>query len=200
MSIQQDSLKGSSSKRIATFALSTYSYRRQFVCMTAHRSKGGYNKQVYDFLKDILVTCPSCSRQAFVKASDSPFIGIDENEIRVTCAHCGYNKRLEEKPGFILSSSSGKTIRGRHLIVGGAIDPYFHLPLWLKVECCNNILWAYNIEHLDFLQRHIEAKLRERNTEGIENKSLGSRLPRWMTSAKNRTTILQSIAQLKMRL
>ena len=31
----------------------------------------------------------------------------------------------------------------------------------------------------------------------MKNKSLGSRLPKWMTSKKNRETILKAITQLK---
>ena len=76
-------------------------------------------------------------------------------------------------------------------------DPYFHQPLWLKSDCGENTLWAYNYEHLDFLERHVEAKLRERNIESIENKSLGSRLPKWITSKKNRELVLKTIKQLK---
>jgi hypothetical protein len=165
--------------------------------MTPQRSKDTYQKQVYDFIKDILVLCPSCGGQAIVKISGFPIRNINEHEIKATCTNCGYNKRLDEKPSSILFSSSSKTIPGRYLIIGGAIDPYFHLPLWLTANCGDNILWAYNHEHLDFLEEHIEAKLRERNTQGIANKSLGSRLPKWMTSAKNRHTVLKTIAQLK---
>jgi Zn ribbon nucleic-acid-binding protein len=167
--------------------------------MTPERSKDTYQKQVYDFIKDILVVCPSCRRQAIVKTSELPIININEHEIKVTCINCGYNKRLEEKPTSILFSSSSKTIPGRYLIIGGAIDPYFRLPLWLTQNCGYNTLWAYNHEHLDFMKEHVEAKLRERNTQELANKSLGSRLPKWMTSTKNRNRVLKVIAQLKQR-
>jgi Zn ribbon nucleic-acid-binding protein len=165
--------------------------------MTPQRTKDTYEKRVYDFIKDILVVCPSCSRQAVVKTLALAVRNINEHEIKVTCTHCGFNKRLEEKPGAILFSTSTTTIPGRYLIIGGSIDPYFHLPLWLTINCCDNTIWAYNYEHLEFLKAHVEAKLRERNTQEWSNKSLGSRLPKWMTSSKNRETVLKAIAQLK---
>lgn len=96
--------------------------------MTPQRSKDTYQKQVYDFIKDILVVCPSCGGQAIVKTSEFPIRNINEHEIKVSCTNCGYNKRLEEKPSSILFSSSSKTIPGRYLIIGGAIDPIFIFP------------------------------------------------------------------------
>jgi hypothetical protein len=167
--------------------------------MTPQRTKDTYEKQVYDFIKDILVVCPSCGGQAMVKSSELLIRNGNEHEIKVTCTNCGYNKKLEEKPSSILFSSSSQTIPGRYLIVGGAIDPYFHIPLWLSTNCCDNILWAYNYDHLDFLKEHVEAKLRERNTQEMANKSLGSRLPKWMTSTKNRQAVLKVIGQLKQK-
>ncbi len=165
--------------------------------MKLQRTKDTYQKQVYDFIKDILVACPSCNKQAIVKTSDLPVRNINENEIKVTCTHCGYNKRLEEKPKSILFSASSTSIPVRYLIIGGPIDPYFHLQLWLTTNCCDNTLWAYSHDHLEFLKEHVEAKLRERNTQEMANKSLGSRLPKWMTSSKNREAVLKAIAQLK---
>ncbi len=165
--------------------------------MTTLRTKDSYQKQVYDFIKDIYVVCPSCGAQAIIITQEFSVRKVYDQEIKLICAKCGHNKRLEEKPDSILHSSSNKIISGKYLIIGGAIDPYFHLPLWLTINCCENILWAYNYEHLDFLRVHIEAKLRERNTQEMSNKSLGSRLPKWMTSKKNRVTILKGITHLK---
>jgi hypothetical protein len=39
--------------------------------------------------------------------------------------------------------------------------------------------------------------LRERNDVEYSNKSLGSRLPKWMTSKKNREEVLKAIDKLK---
>lgn len=165
--------------------------------MPTTRTKDGYQKQVYDFIKDIYVVCPSCGGQALIKAPEFSAGKKNEHEIKLVCTKCGHNKHLAEKPDSILYSSPYNAITGKYVIIGGAIDPYFHLPLWLTMNCCNNLLWAYNYEHLDFLKVHVQAKLRERNILEMSNKSLGSRLPKWMTSKKNREAILKGFTQLQ---
>ncbi|MEO6305809.1 MAG: hypothetical protein ABIP51_21860 [Bacteroidia bacterium] len=169
--------------------------------MAVQRTKDTYQKQIYDFIKDILVVCPGCNKNAIVRtAKQPPIINIQEKEIKVVCTHCGFNKRLEEKPASVLfSSSSNKKPQENFIIIGTAIDPYFHLQLWLTINCCDNILWAYNYEHLEFIKQHVEAKLRERNTAEMKNNSLGSRLPKWMSSTKNRDTVLKAIIQLQQK-
>ena len=49
----------------------------------------------------------------------------------------------------------------------------------------------------------VTAQLRERTRDpkyGWANTSLTSRLPKWIGSARNRTTVLKALAQLKVRL
>lgn len=165
--------------------------------MVTTRTKDTYQKQVYDFVNDVYVVCPSCNGQALVKSPGLNVKTTDEHNIKLVCTKCGHSKRLDEKPPSVLALSSRKITTGRYFRIGGAIDPYFHLPLWLTTTCGNNILWAYNFEHLDFLHSHVEAKLRERNTQQMANKSLGSRLPRWMTSKKNRAQVLKCLDELR---
>lgn len=157
-----------------------------------HRTKDTYEKKVYDFIKDIDIVCPSCSKKAIVKSDSSLslFKNIDKNLVRLICPNCGYNKLHAEIPKNL-------AIIKWTFIIGGAIDPYFHQPLWMAQKVGENILWAYNHEHLDFLERHVGAKLRERNNKIIENKSMGSRLPKWLTSKKNRELVLKVIKQLR---
>ncbi|MEV8373240.1 hypothetical protein AB0P21_10920 [Kribbella sp. NPDC056861] len=77
-----------------------------------------------------------------------------------------------------------------------AIDPYFHHPLWLQTDCCGQILWAYNAEHLDLLEASVGARLRER---GVDRQwaSVVERLPTWIKSAKNRAEILRAAGRLR---
>lgn len=131
------------------------------------------------------------------KTNNFSFRSSEQTEVKVVCTNCGYNKRLSEKPTSILYSSGERIIEGKNYVIGGAIDPFFYLPLWLKINCEGNTLWAYNFEHLDFLRGNIEAKLRERNGQDLSNKSLGSRLPKWMTSKKNREMVLKRISELQ---
>ena len=165
--------------------------------MTELRSKDAYQTLTYDFIKDIFVICPKCEQKAIVKASEFSFGKTNENDVRFVCSSCGYSKILSEKPSSIIYSSNEKIISGRHYFVGGGIDPFFHLPLWLSENLNGNLFWAYNTEHIEFLENHIQAKLRERNGIEYRNKSIGSRLPKWMTSKKNRELVLKTIEKLK---
>ena len=122
----------------------------------------------------------------------------NEREVKLICAKCGMNKYYSETPMDKLTSErSGIEYEMRNLILGTNIDPYFRLSLWLQKEMTGKLLWAYNYEHLNFIENHVSAELRNRENSPIRNKSLGSRLPKWMTSKKNRTEILNAIDKLK---
>ncbi|WP_049558181.1 hypothetical protein [Nonomuraea sp. SBT364] len=60
------------------------------------------------------------------------------------------------------------------------------------------MLWAYDAEHLDFLERYVRASIRER--EPNRNGSLASRLPAWLKYAKSRDQVLACCATLRARL
>jgi len=65
------------------------------------------------------------------------------------------------------------------------------------------VLWAYSERHLAFLEDFVGAQLRERVRDekyGWSNSALASRLPAWMTSAKNRDEVLKCLARLRERL
>jgi hypothetical protein len=88
---------------------------------------------------------------------------------------------------------------GGQVSIGGNFDWYFRLPLWLQIECCGGeTLWAYDKKHLNFIENYVAARLRERKPN--VNKSLASRLPQWIKSAKNREEILRAIGKLKEKL
>lgn len=147
------------------------------------RSKQSYQLSLYDFIKfDILVACPSCAQKAIVKVGQ----GDLQEDVKVVCTACGYHKKH--------SDSSKKP---QSYTLGAAIDPFFKLPVWLQIGFEENTLWAYNHEHLNVLMAHVSAKLRERNIQETSNQSIGSRLPRWMTSQKNREAILKKMVELQ---
>jgi hypothetical protein len=78
-----------------------------------------------------------------------------------------------------------------------ATDPLFGLDLWLCTPCRGEVLWAYNVEHVQFLQRYVGATLRTR--EPKQNGSIASRLPAWITSAKHRDEVLAGLSKLEAR-
>lgn len=155
-----------------------------------------YEHTLYSFINDIFVVCPNCTKQAIV-ITKGFLKEKDEKEIKLICSKCGLSKYYSETPNDKFLSDAGTNYVSRFLVLGTNIDPYFKHPLWLQKELRFGVLWAYNYEHLDFLKNHINAELRFRNPLTNHNRSLGARLPRWMTSKKNREEILAEIEKLK---
>ncbi|MBN7136114.1 hypothetical protein A7A76_15325 [Lysobacter enzymogenes] len=78
-------------------------------------------------------------------------------------------------------------------------DPHLGLPLRLLEPTRHGLLWAYNAEHLDELQRYVAATQRER-LRSAGNASMISRLPAWMKLARHRATVLKALQRLQARL
>ena len=137
------------------------------------------------FRDEVLVRCPRCNACATVRLADPTRTDLFAPR-RFSCLACGATKDWAGKE----IGSSGES----------PVDDFFHYPLWLQIPCCGHTLWAYNLRHLDFLEAFVAAKLRERQPDeqaGWSNRSLFSRLPRWMRSRKNREVILKSIEKLR---
>ncbi len=153
------------------------------------RTKDTYQKTLYEFIRyDIDVICPKCGSHALVKTAG--FIAIVKNDflkVKFTCLHCGNSKLFSEKSDMSFS-----------IHMGISADPFFELPLWYVDTFEEHTLWVYNLEHLDYIVTHIQAKLRERVGQNI-NRSVGSRLPRWMTSKKNRDKITKALEDLRQK-
>ena len=73
----------------------------------------------------------------------------------------------------------------------------FNAELWYQKEFGKSIFWAYNIEHINYLERYIKASLRERNNNGSYNGTLVSRLPKFVKEAKNREKLLKILEKWK---
>lgn len=141
-----------------------------------------YTAYLHDFLKyNIAVECPKCEQKAIVECGHFSFHS-PEQSFRLVCTSCGFNK-TKQPDSFVF---------------GVSYDPFFQLPLWYQCSFNEQTLWAYNTKHLQFLENHISAKMRERSAP-YANRSLGSRLPKWMTSAKNRQGIVKLIKQLSQK-
>lgn len=98
---------------------------------------------------------------------------IDLRGLRIACPHCGHNKEY-------VSSAR------------------FDLNLYLEINCGGNKLWALNPEHLDFIENYVSATLRVRQPN--VNRSVASRLPKWILNKNNRDTVLSAIKKLKQKL
>ncbi|MGF7036728.1 putative RNA-binding Zn-ribbon protein involved in translation (DUF1610 family) [Paenibacillus mucilaginosus] len=89
----------------------------------------------YDFADHLQVRCPDCGKCAIVK----PKISEQQTSsyIKKKFFLCNYCGKFEEEAG--------------------------DHELWLKTTCCGNLLWAYNIDHLNFIKDYVRAKIRESN-------------------------------------
>lgn len=132
----------------------------------------------------VLIVCPKCSSKAVV-------IPLGEDKVRASCVECGYTMD---------KSSNGRTFYWNS---DNPTDGHFGFDLWLRTNCVGNSLWAFNKEHLKFLESYVSANLREREEDeelGWRNASLASRLPKWIKSSKNRIALLKAINELKAKL
>jgi hypothetical protein len=141
-----------------------------------------------DFSADLLVRCPRCGGCAHLLCVQT----ASDEGYRLACTHCGLARDwlLRRDGGFPVPS-------------GGPALPAFGTALWLVTPCCGRELWAFNGDHLAFLEAHVGAKLRGVRPDprwGWSNRGLQSRLPRWMTSAGNREAVLRAVARLRARL
>ncbi len=134
-------------------------------------------KILWDFLHEFFVKCPSCGCFAVVKATpDEHGSNLYSKKHVLICSICHY---VTENPF--------------NWFPGGGCD------LWLETNCCGNRLWAYNLDHLNYIESYVGAKTRQRylNDIGYMNTSMLARLPRWMNDRKNREEILRCIRKLK---
>ncbi len=137
-----------------------------------------------EFSRKFLVRCPRCEKCAQVVVLEPPgeepvkFTALLFAPRRLLCLQCGYTKDWQKK-----------VISRRTLC-----DWYFELPLWLQTPCCGETLWAFNEAHLDFLERYVEAELRETTSRVTP---LSEKLPAWLISAKNRPEILKCLTRLR---
>jgi hypothetical protein len=111
-------------------------------------------------------------------------VGKPQNSVCLACPSCGFVSRI----------SIGWTFPR----FGSAVDPVFGLPLWLRTSCRGETLWAYNEEHLTRLRSYVAATLRERTISS--RGGMISRLPSWVSAAKNRDAVLSCIDRLERKL
>lgn len=155
------------------------------------------HERIYGFGDHFLVECPRCGQCAEVLPKPPT---LQAERVRMVCSACGNVRNWQRQSKRTLRAlpwSPGLDNVGV-LMIGTAVDWYFHLPLWLRIGCCGSELWAYNPRHLAALEEYIDASLRERS--GTANGSWATRLPRWMKSAKNREELLICLRRLREKL
>lgn len=134
-------------------------------------------KRLSDFNKEVWVICPSCACKAIAVVNDVNKIA------RMFCSACGYNKEVS-------------TMLDEHTELKTAAHVYFDVPLWLLLPFrSKEVFFAYNGEHLAYLEQYIAAGIREHHDR--THFTLLEKLPKFYHDAKNRTTLLKLIRKLK---
>lgn len=137
------------------------------------------NKVVSDFYNEVWVVCPNCSKKAIAKADYKEKLAI------LLCEYCGYNKPSTTEIYFLGMKNHAKT----------AAHIYFKATLWLQHPFKSDVFWAYNGQHLNYLEEYISAKLREHKDR--EHFTLLEKLPKFYHEAKNRKALLAIIKRLR---
>ena len=122
------------------------------------------------------------------------------------CRHCGTHlphkflsvsktRRTHEVTCSTCRNSREEEIKWAQVYIDGdPFDPYFGYELWYQGNIKGNTLWAYNKEHLIFIQKYCSAKLRIR-APNIK-RSLAANLPSWLLASKNRTAAILEIEKM----
>jgi uncharacterized Zn finger protein (UPF0148 family) len=144
--------------------------------MTQSKRFQDENLILSNFYKEVWVLCPSCAKKAMTN------VNFETKTARLFCIHCGYNK--ETTTAFVKNAT-----------IETAANQYFQAELWLKTPFKNEIFWAYNDKHLEYLESYISATLREHKDR--THFTLLEKLPKFYHEAKNREGLLKIIAKLK---
>jgi|SRR5690554_990554 len=136
-------------------------------------------KILSDFYNEVWVVCPSCQKKAVAK------VDFEKQQARLICSYCGFHKEKQTRLPFL----------GAEVQVHTAADFYFGSELWLQAPFKSDRFFAYNAEHLEYLERYISASLREhKDRTGF---TLLEKLPKFYHEAKNREALLNIIKRLK---
>ncbi|WP_144214122.1 hypothetical protein [Flavobacterium anhuiense] len=137
------------------------------------------NKTISEFRINVLVVCPKCGKKAFAR------VEYENKSARLFCESCGYNKVTSTQATVFGDSGNWQL----------SADSYFGAELWLKASFKSNVFWAYNLSHLEYLEKYISANLREH--KGRTHFTLLEKLPKFYHEAKNREALLKIIERLK---
>lgn len=83
------------------------------------------------------------------------------------------------------------------LICWLVIIKYCGTALWLEQPFKDDVVWAYNYAHLDYLDNYIAATLREHKDR--THFTLLEKLPKFYHEAKNRSALLKLIKKMRNR-
>lgn len=137
------------------------------------------NKRINDFQTQVLVLCIACSKKAMAK------VDYTLKKARLFCPECSYNKEV----------TTETTVLGVKGYWQLAAHEYFGAELWLQYPFKDDVFFAFNDDHLNYLEQYIEATLREHKDR--THFTLLEKLPKFYHESKNREGLLKIIKKLK---
>jgi hypothetical protein len=144
----------------------------------------------WSFVNEVNVACPRCSNMALVvrPPGDTTPDYRAFGPRRLVCSSCGYTR---DHPGLRVVFSPGSR--------SPVADPFFGAPLWLQLPTRHGVLWAYNLQHLAFIERFVAAHIRERASfyDTGRKMTMIAKLPAWLKHRGNREENLRNIARLR---
>lgn len=153
--------------------------QRQLMCTACHHTeKPGH--WYGEATASVRVKCRECHQ---LLARTAPWKG-PWKKLRMKCEHCGDVCEYE--------ASISVTSRSHGLVT----DRFFGLPLWLQTSFRDELLWAFNYEHLQLLHDYVAADLRERSPSAHRHYSVVNKLPEFIKKAKNRKAILACLNEM----
>lgn len=164
---------------------SKYYYRDSKVleCKNCHYSK----KE--NTVKYIAIVDSYCCNNSNKIKFKSQIINEKPEVIKLKCPVCNqikeFKPKIEEIRFEFHSDGNNKT------------EAWFNTELWYQKEIGRNLFWAYNLEHIDYLQKYIQADLRERNSKVNVGGTMVTRLPMFVKEARNREKLLKIIEKWK---
>lgn len=124
----------------------------------------------------VLVECPRCNKCA--RVTRRPHKKGHLFIARCVCSTCSFVKEKEIK---VMS------------YWWQGMDMYFDYPLYFRIPFGSHVFWAYNLEHLKYIESLVRAGIRDTTHHG----GVASKLPKWIKLAKNRRQLLKKIQILK---
>jgi DNA-directed RNA polymerase subunit RPC12/RpoP len=126
--------------------------------------------------------CSNCGKEIIRVI---PNLSEKKEHLSIKCENCGETET--HKP---------RNIENRMFFTNqqGEKEKIFGLSLWLQEEVKGDILWAYNYDHLNYLENYISSDLRVRI-----GMTLSAKLPQFIKDKKNRTRLIKLIGKMKIK-
>jgi transposase-like protein len=150
-------------------------------CSNCYYSKTGFEYSTFSNIQKIV--CEKCNSIFNIETKD---LLRTVKKTNCKCPDCEHQNQVEVE--FDLYKNGGMYNQQTK-------DQYFGLDFWYMTNFKSNSFWAYNLDHLNEIEYYVSAKKRKRHL--VEYQSMVEKLPKWVSSKKNRDEILNAITKLK---